>query len=152
MSPTAICVPGWSSGVEALQAQQGATERTIGPHCNARCAGILVVGQQPLHRQRFAFEVDNQCRVGAAIEGEFGPALQIALQNLGRSTFDRRTAGLPNDNCTVMRRRITEPQSANSRGRAARFAQLSQKALLAAEKPLALKGETERRQAAGALA
>jgi len=94
--------------------------------------------EQPLHRQCLAFKIDNQRSAEAAVEVELGLALQIPLQDLRRSTLDRRTAGLSDQNRVVLHRHFAEAQRANDRRRAACFAQLSQQALLAAEKPMTL--------------
>src|ERR1700738_2391418 len=110
------------------------------------------MGEQLLRRDLLALEIDDQRSGGAAVEGELGSALQIALQDLGRSALDRRTAGLTDHNRIVPHRHLAEAQSADDRRRAASFAQLSQQPFLAAKKPLALERETERRQAPRPLA
>jgi hypothetical protein len=73
----------------------------------------------------FRLEVDNQRCSEAAIEGEFGPALQIALQDRSRSALGRHATSLPDHNRVVLNRHLTEPQTANRRQRAVRGAQLS---------------------------
>src|SRR5262245_57441623 len=102
---------------------------------------------QPLHGKWLAFEIDNQRCGRAAVEREFDPALQIALQGPGRPALDRRATSLPDYNRVVLDRHLPEAQNADRRLRAAHSAQVSQQALLAAEKPFAQEGKTERRQA-----
>src|SRR5436190_19776117 len=101
------------------------------------------MGLQLIGRKRSAFEVDDQRRVAAAVEGELDPPFQIALQDHGRSALDRRTAGLPDHDRVFLRRYLAEPQSTDRLGRAARGAQVPQQALLAAEKSFTQKGDAE---------
>ena len=110
------------------------------------------MGLQLVRRERLAFKIDNQRCAGAAVEGKFGSALQIALHDLRRHAFDRCTTGPPDHDGVVPHEHFTEPKSADGRRGAARIAQLSQQALLTAEKPFAQESETELSQAAGALA
>src|ERR1700741_2752050 len=115
MSSSRVGVPRWSGGIEVTHGQQGTTERTIGFQRDAHGTNSHVMSLQPLHRKRLAFEVDDQRRGEAAVEGEFGPALQIALQDHGRYAFDQRATWFPDQNCVVLSLYVAEPQSANRR-------------------------------------
>src|SRR6516165_3586724 len=110
------------------------------------------MGLQPLRGERLAFEVDDQRCGWTAVEGEPGPALQIALQDRCRPAHDRRNAGPAAHDRLVLDRNLAEPQNADRLCRAAGDAQLAQQLLLAAEKTLAQKCQPKRLEASRRLA
>ena len=73
------------------------------------------MGEQLIRRQHLAFKIDNQRGAGAAVEAKFGSALQIALQDLRRPNFDRRTIGPPDQDGVVPHEHFAEAKIANGR-------------------------------------
>src|SRR4051794_24867636 len=101
------------------------------------------MGLQPVRGERLAFEVDDQPCAVVAVEAKLGSALQIPPQGGGLSAFPQRRTGLPDHGEVILNRYFAQTQSADHRRRTACDTQLAQQPLLADEKPLAQKGETE---------